>query len=130
MYKPALNLAILFAALAVVIGAFGAHALKPILTPEYKLTFETGVKYQFYHSIGLAFTGLLSLHFPSKYIKYATQLFSIGIVFFSGSLYALSLLQSTSNIGLGGIGILTPIGGLLLISAWICLYLSINTKRQ
>jgi uncharacterized membrane protein YgdD (TMEM256/DUF423 family) len=129
MFKPALIAATIFGALAVVIGAFGAHYLKTILTPAQLVTFETGVKYQFYHTFALTFTGLLSQYFPSSFIKSATWLFCLGIILFSGSLYLLSILASQDMVGLKGIGILTPIGGLLLVSAWICLLVSIIKRK-
>ncbi len=129
MYKPALLSAIIFGALAVTIGAFGAHKLKEIFTPEQLSSFEIGVRYQFYHCFALLFTGLVASHFPSKYIAYATILFSVGIILFSGSIYALNILKTQGAVGLSGIGILTPIGGLMLIAAWICLFLSIPVKK-
>lgn len=129
MFKPAVNLAIIFGASAVIIGAFGAHYLKTIFTPEQLISFETGVRYQFYHALALAFTGILSNFIISKYIRIATWLFTIGSIFFSGSIYILNLLASKDIIGLKGLGIITPIGGLCLISAWICLLIAINTNQ-
>ncbi len=130
MYKPALQASIIFGALAVIFGAFGAHYLKQIFSPEQLTSFETGVKYQFYHCFALFFTGILSIHFPGKYIKWATQLFSLGIVLFSGSIYLLNFLKSKDIIGIKGLGIITPIGGVCLILAWCFLFLSINGKNR
>jgi uncharacterized membrane protein YgdD (TMEM256/DUF423 family) len=129
MFKPALIAATIFGALAVVIGAFGAHYLKTNLTPAQLVTFETGVKYQFYHTFALTFAGLLAQYYPSRFINLATWLFASGIVLFSGSLYLLSILASQDVVGLKGIGILTPIGGLLLVGAWICLLMSIVKRK-
>jgi uncharacterized membrane protein YgdD (TMEM256/DUF423 family) len=117
MYKPALIAGILFAGFAVVIGAFGAHYLKSILSTEQLVSFETGVRYQFYHSFALLITGILA-HFTTSKMKLITAFFSIGIILFSGSIYMLTVLKATSSIGLGAIGILTPIGGLCFIVAW------------
>jgi uncharacterized membrane protein YgdD (TMEM256/DUF423 family) len=129
MYKPALYSAIAFGALAVMIGAFGAHKLKEIFTPEQLNSFEIGVRYQFYHCFALLFTGVVGISFPSKFLKPATICFSLGIILFSGSIYALNILKAQSTLGLSGIGILTPIGGLLLIIAWVFLFLSIQSKK-
>jgi uncharacterized membrane protein YgdD (TMEM256/DUF423 family) len=128
MYRQAMTAGALFAALAVILGAFGAHALKAILVPEQLLVFETGVRYQFYHSFALLITGISFLSFPAKQLKLASTFFIVGIVLFSGSLYAMTLL-SISGSGLGPIGILTPIGGLFFILGWIMLFLGIFKKK-
>lgn len=118
MYKPAVIWGAVMAALAIIFGAFGAHALKAIMAADQLLVYETGVRYQFYHSVALFITGILYALQPAKNYKTATILFVLGILFFSGSLYAMSLL-SIKNISLGPIGIITPIGGLLFILGWL-----------
>src|SRR4051812_10695859 len=110
MYKPALTSGALFAAIAVILGAFGAHALKQVLTPELLQTFETGVRYEFYHASALLATGIIYAFIPNKQLKLASAFFMIGILLFSGSLYALTMLKMNGVVGLGGVGILTPIG--------------------
>ncbi len=130
MYKPALNTAIICATLGVIIGAMGAHALRPLLTPELQTSFETAVKYQFYHSFALMLTGILSATFPSSWIKRATWFFLSGIILFSGSIYLLVYLKSTASVGLGGLGILTPIGGVLFIIGWLALLMGVNAKKK
>jgi uncharacterized membrane protein YgdD (TMEM256/DUF423 family) len=125
MFKPALIAATLFGAAAVIIGAFGAHYLKTIFTPEQLQSFDTGVKYQFYHVFALAITGILGLQINTKFCKMATWFFAAGIVCFSGSIYVLNFLASKDIIGIKGIGIITPIGGLLLIAGWLTLLISI-----
>jgi uncharacterized membrane protein YgdD (TMEM256/DUF423 family) len=127
MYKPALTSGALFAALAVILGAFGAHALKAVVAPDQLLVFETGVRYQFYHSLGLLLTGIIYRSFPAKNVRLATSFFITGIVLFSGSLYAMVTL-SIRGAGLGPLGIITPIGGLFFILGWILLLLSILKK--
>ncbi|MGE5426754.1 MAG: DUF423 domain-containing protein [Methylococcaceae bacterium] len=102
-------------ALAVLLGAFGAHALKTILTPQMLTIYHTGVDYQFYHSIGLLIVGLTGYHLPSKWLNWAGTLLIAGIILFSGSLYLISLS------GVKGIGMITPIGGLSFVAGWICL---------
>ncbi len=128
MYKPALIFGSLFAMLSVVFGAFGAHYLKTIFTPELLSSFETGVKYQMYHSLALLFTGIISMNIHQK-AKLITILFTTGIILFSGSIYALCILKSNLQIGLGGLGILTPIGGLFFIMGWGLLALNIAKSK-
>lgn len=98
-----------FMFLAVVLGAFGAHALKNRLTPDMLAVFETGVKYQIYHALALLL--LAALRGPNK----AAWCFSAGIVIFSGSLYILALT------GVRKWGAVTPIGGLLFLAGWLIL---------
>ncbi len=130
MQTSALRLGSLFAALAVILGAFGAHALKKVLTQELLQTFETGVKYQFYHSFALLITGILYGSFANKLTKLASTFFTIGIILFSGSIYALVMLKSSGQVGLGGLGILTPVGGVFFILGWLMLILGIGNKNK
>ena len=107
-------------ALSVAIGAFGAHALKQILEANNRLeTFETGVKYQFYHSLALILLGLLMQKFDHKMFAYSGYGFFIGVLIFSGSLYILSLSGVTKW------GAITPIGGVALIFGWVALLIGI-----
>lgn len=119
MYKQAIVAATLFGMLAVILGAFGAHALKEKLEPELLNTFETGVKYQMYHAIVLLGVGLLFAHNPTAWMVRATWMFVIGIVLFSGSIYALVAMKHAGSVGLKGFGILTPVGGLFMILGWL-----------
>lgn len=115
---------IVFGGLAVAIGAFGAHALRPALEANGRAgTFELAVTYQFYHSFALLFCGVLMYHFPSKHMNRAAACFAGGIIFFSGSLYVLSLS------GIRMLGAITPIGGVLFIAGWLIMYIGINAKR-
>ena len=102
--------------LAIILGAFGAHALKAVLSPEQLITFETGVRYQMYHALFLIFigtTGLLS----QKIKKTIYYLVLVGVLFFSGSIYLLAT-NSLTSFDFRVIGFITPIGGFLLIVAW------------
>ncbi|MDI9319362.1 MAG: DUF423 domain-containing protein [Phycisphaerales bacterium] len=119
MYKPAFIIGFICAALGVIIGAFAAHGLKPMMEISQQQTFETGVRYQMYHSFALIMLGLLSTHVSNSYISYASLFFTLGIICFSGSLYALSLLQMNGIVGLKGVGIITPIGGIFFILGWV-----------
>lgn len=129
MYRKALVAGSVFAALAVILGAFGAHALKQVLEPDQLQTFETGVKYQFYHSFALLATGIIYASFPFKQVKLASTFFIAGILLFSGSLYAITLLKMNGQVGLGGVGIITPIGGLFFIAGWLLLTMGILKKN-
>lgn len=121
MHKNFLVWAAVLGALAVVLGAFGAHKLKELVPPETVSTFQTGVTYQFYHVFALIATGILFAHVPGSQLVWAGRCFIIGILLFSGSLYLLTMLKATGNVGLRGIGIITPIGGVFFIAGWICL---------
>ena len=129
MHKGFLRTAAVLGVLAVTLGAFGAHGLKKIVPPETVSTFETGVRYQFYHTFALLAVAMLFEKFPLRSIRYAGICFITGIVLFSGSLYALTLLQATNTVGLRGIGAITPIGGVFFIVGWIFLFLGVQ-KRQ
>ncbi len=109
-------IASIFGASAVLLGAFGAHYLKTIFIPEMLSSFETGIKYQFYHSIVLLFISIAPFENNQKSVL--QKLFSIGILLFSGSIYLLCLLKTYQIENIKAIGILTPIGGLFLIFAW------------
>lgn len=129
MHKGYLKTAALLGALAVILGAFGAHGLKQYVPAETITTFDTGVRYQFYHVFALLAIGILYGQFPSRALKNAATCFLIGILLFSGSLYALTALKATSSVGLGGLGIITPIGGVFLIAGWLLLFWGIFKSK-
>ncbi|MFD2202939.1 DUF423 domain-containing protein [Shivajiella indica] len=112
-----LQLAAILGALAVGIGAFGAHGLKPILEANAKVdTFETAVKYHFYHTIAILILAIwLNIQPEMKKISRVIWSFFVGILIFSGSLYFLSLT------GINWLGAITPIGGLFFIYGWLSL---------
>jgi uncharacterized membrane protein YgdD (TMEM256/DUF423 family) len=128
MHKGFLQTAAILGALAVALGAFGAHALKKMVPPETVTTFETGVRYQFYHVFALLAVAILFGSFPGKNLQYAGMCFIIGIILFSGSLYALTALSATKTDGLRGIGVITPIGGIFFIIGWVFLFLGVWNK--
>jgi len=119
MHKGFLITGSLLAGLAVALGAFGAHGLKKIVPAETIGTFETGVRYQFYHCFAVIVVGILFEKFTGSWMSYAGYAFLAGMLLFSGSLYLLTILKATNTVGLNGIGIITPIGGLCLIAGWI-----------
>jgi len=125
MHKGFLQTAAILGALAVALGAFGAHALKKMVPPETVTTFETGVRYQFYHVFALLAVAILFGSFPGKNLQYAGICFIIGIILFSGSLYILTALKAANTVGLRGIGAVTPIGGVYFIVGWIFLFVGV-----
>ena len=128
MSKSFLLIGAILGALSVILGAFAAHGLKKIVPPESISTFETGVRYQFYHVFALLILGILIDRFPGSLMNWAGYCFIIGIVLFSGSLYLLALLKSTESVGVNRIGIITPFGGLFFIAGWILLFIRILKK--
>ena len=104
--------------LAVAAGAFGAHALKNALSDEMKAVYETAVRYQAYHALGLLAVGWLTARSPSRGAAAAGICFLAGIALFSGSLYGLSLT------GVKKLGVVTPVGGLLFLLGWLLLALA------
>ncbi|MDB5209550.1 MAG: hypothetical protein JWQ30_377 [Sediminibacterium sp.] len=128
MYKNHLVVATFLGGLSVMLGAFAAHTLKTYLDPQSLTSFETGVRYQFYHVFALALAGILYREFPDKKIIRAGTCFILGIVFFSGSLYVMAFLGATSQFK--WIGAITPIGGVLFILGWFLLGLTILQKSR
>lgn len=113
MYKN-LTITSVLGMLAVILGAFGAHALKTKLSADAIQSFETAVRYQFLHVLVLLFVNIFG-GFSSKQKKVLTVLFTVGIVLFSGSIYAIYLL----NIPAKTIWFITPLGGLTLVLGWL-----------
>ena len=125
MHKGFLKLAFLFAATAVMLGSFGAHGLKKIISETSLQTFETGVRYQFYHAFGLMIAAILFKDFQQKRTRIACWLFIDGIILFSGSLYLLAITEGKYPF----IGAFTPIGGVCFIVGWILLFASASNKK-
>jgi uncharacterized membrane protein YgdD (TMEM256/DUF423 family) len=123
MDKQIIITASVFGALAVIAGAFGAHALKSVLAAEQLQTWQTAVQYQFYHVFALLFLAMFAQQ-NSNYTNVAFYLFTFGIIFFSGSLYMLSVRYALGWEWARFLGPVTPIGGLLFISGWVTLILA------
>jgi uncharacterized membrane protein YgdD (TMEM256/DUF423 family) len=123
MQKKILAIAGISGALCVALGAMGAHALKDKIPVENIQTFETAVKYQFYHTIALVLVVILSDKIQSKFLNYSSTLFILGICLFSFSLYFLALrpLLGVESEEMKWIGAITPFGGLCFILAWLLL---------
>lgn len=113
---------------AIILGAFGAHALKKVLSVEQLQSFEVGVRYQMYHALFLLFIGVFAfLNEKERLLIFWLTIF--GVLFFSGSIYLLAT-NGITNLKTKFLGPVTPIGGLLLISAWGYLFYAILSKKQ
>lgn len=119
-----LKLAAVVGAVAVAIGAFGAHGLESTLEANQRAdTFETAVKYHFYHALAMFAVGIwLRFEPTNKQLKYALISFAIGILIFSGSLYILSLT------GITWLGAITPFGGVCFIIGWVFIFVGARRK--
>lgn len=118
-----------FGLTSVILGAFGAHGLEKLISQESLQTFETGVRYQMYHALLLLFLGATSA-LSTKAKQLIFYLVLIGVFFFSGSIYGLATNQLTA-FNFKNIALITPVGGLFLITAWILLlrgFLKIKSK--
>ena len=124
MNKKYISTGALLGAIAVALGAFGAHGLKKIVDAETVQTFQTGVQYQMYHSLALLLTGLLYEKCSPKMIRIAGVMFIIGIILFSGSLYLLTAGRAGGSNSFDKAGIITPLGGVSLIAGWVFLFLA------
>ena len=118
MLRSFLMLAAFFGFTGVALGAFAAHALKNRLSAEYLAIFHTGVTYQLVHALALFGVTLLAAHIPGRLVSWAGISFTVGILLFSGSLYALTLT------GISKLGIITPLGGLAFLLGWFFLGLT------
>lgn len=110
-------------ALAVAFGAFGAHIVEALLTPERFDVYRTAVQYHFYHALGLLIVGTVSFHISNRWTKWSGYSLISGILIFSGSLYLLTLLD------IGWLGAITPIGGVAFILGWLFLFIALMRKE-
>ena len=128
MNRTILLTAAILGVTSIILGAFGAHGLKALISPESVQTFETGVRYQMYHALFLLFVG--STTYVS--VKSKTKIFYlvvVGLLFFSGSIYGLST-NVLTGFDFKTIGVITPIGGLLLIVAWVLVFIDFLKKQN
>ena len=127
MDKKIISTGAVLGMIAIILGAFGAHALKKVLSIEELSTFETGVRYQMYHALFLIFIGMIN-ELSQKAKKIIYNLVVFGVLLFSGSIYVLAT-NSLTSFDFKVIGFVTPIGGLLLILAWGTLFLNLVKKK-
>lgn len=118
MFRVLLLLAALFGFTGVGLGAFAAHGLKGQLSAEYLAVFQTGVHYQMLHALALLGLAALWQRLGGRLLTAAGVCFCVGILLFSGSLYALTLS------GISALGMITPVGGLMFLAGWLCLGLA------
>jgi uncharacterized membrane protein YgdD (TMEM256/DUF423 family) len=128
MDKKIFIAAALLGAIGIVFGAFGAHGLKELITVEAQQTFETGVRYQMYHTFFLLFVGSVSF-IQQKIKKILFYLTVVGVILFSGSIYGLATNELTA-FDFKSIALMTPIGGLLLILSWLLLFIEFLRIRS
>jgi len=127
MEKKILLTALIFGFISIVLGAFGAHALKKTLTVEQLSSFEVGVRYMMYHALFLMFLSTTNLVLPEQK-NIIFYLAFLGTLFFSFSIFLLST-SSLTGINFKFLGPITPVGGLLLIAAWAMTFFYIITKK-
>lgn len=118
MMRMLLLLAAVFGFTGVALGAFAAHGLKTQLSADYLAVFQTGVHYQMLHALALLALAALWERLAQRLLLAAGICFCVGILLFSGSLYALTLS------GIGALGVITPVGGLMFLVGWACLGLA------
>jgi uncharacterized membrane protein YgdD (TMEM256/DUF423 family) len=128
MHTGYLRTAFILAAITVALGAFGAHGLDGKVADKAVKTFETAVRYQFFHVIALALAGILYKTFPNNRIKTAGIFFLLGMLFFCGSLYVLTYSIASVSPNFKWAGPVTPVGGVFFILGWV--YLALGIKKQ
>ena len=127
MTQKPLALAGILGAITVAMGAFGAHFLKELMDPGYLDNYQTGILYQFIHVLAIFGAAILLHAYPHKYLKMAIWAWLIGILFFSGSLYAMGF-ASMAGQHFPLLGPITPIGGVSFMVGWILLALAAAKK--
>ena len=129
MHRWFLITASLIGALSVALGAFAAHGLKKIAAADTVAIFETGVRYQFYHTFALLAVAVIYEKYPGSLLQWAGNCFQAGIILFSGSLYILTVLKVMENSkGQLLTAIFTPFGGLFFIAGWILMVMAFIKK--
>ena len=129
-YRKIILIAALSGAIAVIVGAFGAHALANKISETQLSSFKTGNTYQFYHSLYLIVIGILYKFEPSKKLRYAFWTGLFGIICFSGSLYILGCRDLMGLKSTAIIGPITPLGGLLFVISWVLVALNYLGKEN
>ena len=119
MNKTIFLTGIIFGILAIIFGAFGAHVLKEMISSSALTSFETGVRYQMYHALLLVVLGL-GKNSKKLSLKGVYYLITVGVICFSFSIYFLALRELT-GFSIGYLGLITPFGGVLLITGWLLL---------
>ena len=118
----------MFCIVSVILGAFGAHLLKDLLSVTELSSFKTGVRYQMFHALGIIILSLNQDKFTDK-LNRVLQIMSLGVILFSFSIYLLSL-QNILSISVSFLGIITPLGGLFLITSWTLLFFIVKKNNS
>ena len=122
-----IKVAILFSVTSVILGAFGAHLLKDLLTETQLNSFKTGIRHQMFHALAILILALNKNYFTDK-LNRILQLMSVGVILFSLSIYLLNL-QDLFGISLSFLGPITPLGGLFLITSWTLLFCNVKKNK-
>jgi uncharacterized membrane protein YgdD (TMEM256/DUF423 family) len=128
MDKQFLSISFVLGAIAVALGAFGAHALRELVDEKAIQTWQTAVQYHFYHLFAIVIVAILLKQGTNVWYKRAGYLFITGIIIFSGSLYIMILLKATGSTSVNWLGAVTPIGGVCFIAGWFFLLLGVRSK--
>jgi uncharacterized membrane protein YgdD (TMEM256/DUF423 family) len=126
MHKQFLSISFVLGAIAVALGAFGAHALRELVDEKAIQTWQTAVQYHFYHLFAIALVAILLKQGTNAWYKRAGYLFIAGILVFSGSLYTMILLKATGSTSVNWLGAITPIGGVCFIAGWLSLLIGVR----
>jgi uncharacterized membrane protein YgdD (TMEM256/DUF423 family) len=130
MHRILFKTAAFLASLSVILGAFGAHALTDFVSAEDLNSAKTGINYQMFHSIAIFIAGMIYRHYPNKKILWASYFFVIGIILFSGSLYAIVLMKAADVPINSVIAMLTPLGGISFVVGWLCIFMGIPSDES
>ena len=123
-----IKVSLFFCVTSVVLGAFGAHLLKDLLTENQIVSFQTGIRYQMFHGLSILILSLNKDYFTDK-LNIDLQLMSVGVILFSLSIYLLNL-QDLLGVSLSFLGPITPLGGLFLIRSWSILLFSVKKNSS
>ncbi len=128
MNKSIVITGVILIVISILLGAFGAHALKEVLDSNQLTSFETGVRYQMYHGLGLLMLGMGAQKFGFS-LRWTFRLMLVGVILFSGSIYLLSM-QDVLDVSFRFLGPITPLGGVLLITSWSILLFQLIKSRK
>lgn len=127
MNKKIVTIGIVLIVVAIILGAFGAHALKEVLTEKRLSSYEVGIRYQIYHGLAFLILGLNARQFTFS-LKPISRLLFLGVLLFSGSIYALAM-QDVLGVSMKFLGPITPLGGVLMIVGWIVLMMKLIKSK-
>lgn len=130
MHRTFVALGALTAALAVGLGAFGAHAMKDLVGENAVATFDTATRYMLYHSFALILCGILYNYAPGKLLLWSGRFFAFGLLFFCGSLIYIAFMQAIVQPMMRWVGPVTPVGGLLFILGWLLMAIAAMRLRK